>query len=172
MRLTSLFRKPAAPERRVYEAIVAAARHPRLYAGWGVPDTVDGRFDMLALHLFMVLDRMKGVEQAFRQRLTDTFFADMDRSLREMGVGDLSVAKKIRKMAEAFYGRVAAYDAAMAQGQEAFTAALTRNVYASSSAPTGADQLADYGMAVSRHLMTQAPDAIAAGSVTFPQPLP
>src|SRR5436305_13961508 len=127
MRLSRLFRKAPAPEQRVYEAIVAAARHPRPYAEWAVPDTVDGRFDMISLYLFLVLDRLRGAEAPFRQRLTDAFFADMDRSLREMGVGDLSVAKKIRKMAESFYGRIAAYDRAMTEGADALAAALARN---------------------------------------------
>ena len=93
---------------------MAAARHPVAYAEWGVPDTLDGRFDMITLHTFLVLDRLKGEDRAFRQELVDEFFRDMDRSLREMGVGDLSVGKKVRKMAEVFYGRLAAYDKALA----------------------------------------------------------
>ncbi len=98
-----LSRKPDASQ-VLYERIVAAARQEVFYAQWAVPDTVDGRFDMIALHLFLVLDRLKGegpAVEAFRQVLTDTFFQDMDRSLREMGVGDISVGKKVRKMAEA-----------------------------------------------------------------------
>jgi cytochrome b pre-mRNA-processing protein 3 len=102
---------------------VAAARQEVFYARWAVPDTVDGRFDMIALHLFLVLERLKGEGQAvedFRQVLTDTFFQDMDRSLREMGVGDISVGKKVRKMAEAFYGRVQAYAAALSSMAQAW----------------------------------------------------
>jgi cytochrome b pre-mRNA-processing protein 3 len=169
MRLTELFRKPPAPERRVYEAIVAAARHPRPYAEWGVPDTVDGRFDMISLYLFLVLDRLKGADAGFRQRLTDAFFADMDRSLREMGVGDLSVAKKIRKMAEVFYGRVAAYDAALAQGPEAMAAALARNVYAGAAPAGAAEALATHAGGVRQFLSGQTPAAIAAGVLSFPR---
>jgi cytochrome b pre-mRNA-processing protein 3 len=107
--LNRLSRRPDAAQ-VLYEAIVAAARHPVPYADWGVRDTVDGRFDMIALHAFLVLDRLKGSAEAFRQELVDELFRDMDRSLREMGVGDISVGKKVRKMAEVFYGRVAAYD--------------------------------------------------------------
>ncbi|MBM3519635.1 MAG: ubiquinol-cytochrome C chaperone, partial [Alphaproteobacteria bacterium] len=84
-----LFSKGRISERPVYEAIVAAARHPIPYREWGIPDTIDGRFDMAVLHLFLVLDRLKGEDESFRQALTDTFFGDMDRSLRESGVGDL-----------------------------------------------------------------------------------
>lgn len=165
MRLTRLFRRPLPPERRVYEAIVAAARHPRLYAEWGVPDTVDGRFDMVTLYMFVVLDRLKGDAAEFRQRLTDTFFADMDRALREMGVGDLSVAKKIRKMAEVFYGRVAAYDAALSQSQDAMTAALARNVYAGATSTLPAGELAAYVDWLRQRLARQSVAAISAGTI-------
>ena len=79
MILKRLFNRSQAPERRCYEAIVAAARHPAFYAHWGVADTLDGRFDMVALHTYLVLDRLKGVEPAFRQDLVDEFFRDMDR---------------------------------------------------------------------------------------------
>lgn len=172
MRLMSLFRKPLAPERRVYEAIVAAARHPRPYAAWSVPDTVDGRFDMISLYLFLVLDRLKGAEPDFRQRLTDAFFADMDRSLREMGVGDLSVSKKIRKMAEVFYGRVAAYDAALAEGPDRFADALARNIFAGAAPPDAVARLAAHGLRVQAHLAALQPQGIAAGAVDFPEPGP
>lgn len=166
MQLSTLFRRKPAAERRVYEAIVAAARQPRPYAEWGVPDSIDGRFDMIGLHLFLVLDRLRGQEAVFRQRLTDAFFADMDRSLREMGVGDLSVAKKIRKMAEAFFGRVAAYDAALPKGREAFAAVLVRNVYAGNG---DAGRLAAYALTVRDSLLGQQPGQIAAGHVNFPE---
>ena len=99
MILRRLFGRKANPIAAVYDAIVASARQPRFYADLGVPDTLDGRFDMIVLHLFLVLDRMKGEDEKFRQNLTDYFFMDMDRSLREIGVGDLSVGKKVRKMA-------------------------------------------------------------------------
>ena len=118
MRFLRLFarQRPETNVRAVYEAIVAAARHPRLYADYGVPDTVDGRYDMIILHVIVVLERLKttGHEGSeLSQRLTDYFFADMDRSLREMGVGDLSVGKKVRRMAEVFYGRARAYRSAL-----------------------------------------------------------
>ncbi len=93
---------------------MAAARHVRFYENMGVADTIDGRFEMIVLHLFLVLNRLKGegVED-LRQNLTDEFFADMDRSLRELGVSDVAVGKKVRKIAESYYGRVTAYDRAL-----------------------------------------------------------
>ncbi len=175
MILKRLFTRSPAPERRCYEAIVAAARHPAFYAQWSVPDTLDGRFDMVALHTFLVLDRLKGAQSGFRQALVDEFFRDMDRSLRELGVGDLSVGKKVRKMAEAFYGRVAAYDAALAAGGAELVDAVARNLFPDdpeAARPAGASRLADYMQQQRRHLAAQEAGAIAGGQVSFEEPRP
>ena len=172
MILKRFFQRSLPPERSVYEAIVAAARHPVFYGNWNVADTVDGRFDMILLHAFLVLDRLKGVEEEFRQDLVDELFRDMDRSLREMGVGDISVGKKVRKMAEVFYGRVAAYDRALTAGKDAVTAALARNVFADTPSVDGAARLTDYVVGQRRYLAAQAQEAIAAGSVQFKEPMP
>ncbi len=129
MILQNLFaRKPVATT-RLYGAIVAAARQEKFYLEMGVPDTLDGRFDMIVLHMFLVLDRLRGGNDKFRQQLTDVFFSDLDRTLREMGVGDLSVSKKIRPMAEAFAGRIKAYAVAAETGDPEILHALQRNVY-------------------------------------------
>jgi cytochrome b pre-mRNA-processing protein 3 len=123
----------------LYAAIVAAARQPKFYADWRVPDTIDGRFDMMVLHVFLVLERLKtiGADAApLAQALTDRFFAEMDAALREVGVGDLSVGKKVRKMAEAFYGRVSAYSSADADGLKD---AIARNIFAGVDATHAAD---------------------------------
>ncbi|MBI2719892.1 MAG: ubiquinol-cytochrome C chaperone [Rhizobiales bacterium] len=172
MILKRFFSRSGTPERRLYEAIVAASRRPEPFAAWEVADTVDGRFDMIALHLFLTLDRLKGEKAALRQALVDEFFADMDRSLREMGVGDLSVGKKVRKMAESFYGRLTAYDRALREGPEALNSALARNVY-----PEGADEkavarLAGYVLEAQRHLAAQDAGLIATGEIAFPEMAP
>lgn len=171
MFLKRIFQKPLPPERTVYEAIVAAARHPVLYADWGVADTVDGRFDMITLHAFLVLDRLKGEAADFRQSLVDEFFRDMDRSMREMGVGDLSVGKKVRKMAEVFYGRVAAYDKALLESPGALETALARNVYPDGPPDSGVANLAAYVLEARNHLATQQPVEIMAGRITFKEPV-
>jgi cytochrome b pre-mRNA-processing protein 3 len=119
----------------LYDAIVAAARQPHFYENGGVPDTLDGRFDLIVLHSFLVLERMEAETEGSRQKLIDYFFLDMDRSLREIGVGDLSVGKKVRKMAEAFYGRITTYTKAIEQGEAAMVEALQRNVFAGESNP-------------------------------------
>ena len=172
MILKRLFNRSPAPERRCYEAIVAAARHPAFYARWNVADTLDGRFDMVALHTYLVLERLKGVEPEFRQALVDEFFSDMDRSLRELGVGDVSVGKKVRKMAEVFYGRIAAYDAALAGEGTTLGAAISRNVFPDDPQPDGAAPLAAYLMDQRSHLALQDSVAIAGGKISFKEPTP
>jgi cytochrome b pre-mRNA-processing protein 3 len=143
-----LFRKTA-PDDAVYAAynfIVAQSRQPRFYADWGVPDTVTGRFDMISLHLALLLRRLKADESAapFGQQLVNLFFSDMDRSLREMGVGDLSVPKKMRKMGELFYGTVAALDDGLSATEPGkLEAMLVKNIY-SGTDNAGATPLADY----------------------------
>ena len=128
------FRKPRAPLhgtiRAIYGMIVTQAREPAFYRDLGVPDTVDGRFDLLVLHLWMVLRRFRSAHSAanLSQALFDLFCEDMDANLREMGVGDLAVPKRMRTFGEAFYGRSAAYDLAFASGREPLAQALCRNI--------------------------------------------
>lgn len=170
MILKRFFQRPLQPERTVYEAIVAAARHPLFYAEWGVSDNLDGRFDMITLHAFLVLDRLKGVEQPFRQNLVDELFSDMDRSLREMGVGDLSVGKKVRKMAEVFYGRIGAYDKALQTSRDDLEAAIARNVFPDGPAGDNASKLAGYVLDQRLHLAGQETGVITGGKAEFKEP--
>jgi cytochrome b pre-mRNA-processing protein 3 len=127
MILSKLFARKPSTAQRLYESIVASARQEKFYTEMQVPDTLDGRFDMVVLHMFLVLDRLRSEAADLAQQLTDVFFADLDRTLREMGIGDLSVAKKIRPMAEAFAGRMKAYATASEAG--VLVEALQRNVY-------------------------------------------
>jgi cytochrome b pre-mRNA-processing protein 3 len=167
MILKKLFERKPEPEQVLYEAIVAAARQPLFYIEMAVPDTVDGRFDMIALHLFLVLDRLKDDQpEAVRQGLVDVFFRDMDRSLREMGVGDLSVGKKVRKMAEVFYGRVDAYRKAVSEGESALSDAFARNVYAEGGVEQ-APKLAHYAWIARAKLDLQSVDSIMKGQLNF-----
>jgi len=146
----------------LYAAIVAAARQPVFYRDLGVPDTVDGRFDMLVLHLALVVARLKGENGDLRQKLVNHFCVDMDDNVRELGAGDLGVAKKVRRMAEAFQGRYNAYDAAddLAKMGEA----VARNIYAG-AAPS--DELARYAIAARNHLAAQTAQVIADGKPQF-----
>ena len=128
------FRKPRKPSRGTIEAIygmiVTQAREPLFYRDLGVPDTVNGRFDLLVLHLWMVLRRLKPIEGGggLSQALFDCFCDDMDANLREMGVGDLTVPKRMQAFGEAFYGRAAAYDLALTDGLEPLAQALCKNI--------------------------------------------
>lgn len=119
-----------------YNQLVTQARQPAFYTDLHIPDTIDGRFEMILLHVFVIIHLFKGkseTDDQFCQDLFDTFFADMDRNFREMGVGDLSVGKKVKKMAESFYGRAFAYDDALAKPNATATADLTqailKNIY-------------------------------------------
>lgn len=139
MLLASLFRRRHRRDlvHAVYGEIVAQARRPIFFAEWGVPDTLDGRFEMLALHAFLLLNRLKGEAQAagFAQDLFDTMFADLDRGLREMGATDIGVGCHVKAMARGFYGRVAAYELGCAGDEAALRDALRRNLYGT-AAPT------------------------------------
>jgi cytochrome b pre-mRNA-processing protein 3 len=160
--------------REIYLLIVAKARQPYFYAELGVPDTVDGRFDMITLHAILMIEFItKGgkASKALSQQIFDEMFADMDRSLREMGAGDLSVGKKVRKMAEVFYGRAKAYREALAQDdQDGLAAALARNVYGGEGAPENALRLARYALAAARSLSASPLRDIHADALQFPDP--
>lgn len=128
------FRKPRlAPSgtiEAIYGMIVTQAREPLFYRDLGVPDTVNGRFDLVLLHLWVVLRRLKSASSgaALSQALFDHFCNDMDDNLREMGVGDMAVPKKMQAFGEAFYGRMAAYDMALTDSREALAAAICKNL--------------------------------------------
>ncbi len=132
-------------EKRLYKAIVAAARHVRFYEKMAVADTIDGRFEMIVLHLFLVLNRLKGAGvEDLRQKLTDEFFAEIDRSLRELGVSDVAVGKKVRKIAECYYGRVTAYNRALSASPKMLEEAICRNVYPDGAPEESIRAMTDY----------------------------
>ncbi|MGE5546536.1 MAG: ubiquinol-cytochrome C chaperone family protein [Solirubrobacterales bacterium] len=160
----------------IYRAAVERAREPYFYAALNVPDSVDGRFDMVVLHAFLLLRRLGRVEgqgadeaKALAQTLFDLMFADMDQNLREMGVSDLAVGRKVRQMAEAFYGRIAAYDKAIAEGEQALADALARNLYRSAAEARTEDALAmaGYLLAQDAHLAAAGTEPLLAGTIAF-----
>jgi cytochrome b pre-mRNA-processing protein 3 len=153
-----------------YTRIVERAREPAFYLGWGVPDTLDGRFEVLALHVFLVLNRLKretGEAAVFAQELFDTMFADLDSALREMGAGDLGVGRRVQAMAKGLYGRIAAYERGLGDEVE-MTAALRRNLFG--TAATSTAQLAAFGAYARRQVAALAAQPIAAlvaGALAF-----
>lgn len=121
-----------------YSAIVARAREPVFFERGGVPDTLDGRFELIALHAFLVLNRLKAEHARtadFAQELFDTMFADLDRGLREMGASDIGVGRHVKEMAKAFYGRIVAYEQGLAGSEAALCEALVRNLYGTVAPP-------------------------------------
>ncbi len=156
----------------LYGAAVTAARDPYFYETLGAPDTLDGRFDIVGLHAALLIRRLRflrppGPELA--QGVFDAMFSDMDVNLREMGVSDLSVGKRVKAMWEAFHGRAQAYEAALSAGDgDALAAALARNVWRGSDAPLGAAaSLARLAMRQDAHLATQSLQQFAAGDARF-----
>lgn len=158
----------------LYTAIVAAARQPTFYSAWNVPDTPLGRFEMLSLHMFLFQHRLRGETGASRelaQILIDEFFYDVDHSLRELGIGDLGIPKRMKKLARMYYGRTAAYADALERGDaEALAAALARNVRPDEQAWPEAHALANYVLQADKALATQESAMIRAGRIAFPDP--
>ena len=179
MFLTRLFARPseAEPADALYGLAVTRAREPVFYRDLGVPDTVEGRFEMICLHVYLILRRLRhgsGVandDGALGQALFDIMFADIDRSLREMGVGDLGVGRRVKTMAEAFYGRIRAYDEGLAAGEPALARAITRNVFNSSGSEAQAFALAGYLVESITVLAGIPEDDLARGKAGF-APLP
>ncbi|MCE2509889.1 MAG: ubiquinol-cytochrome C chaperone family protein [Alphaproteobacteria bacterium] len=174
MRFTRVMNSGVAdePARTLYAQIVAQARRAEFYTACGVPDTLDGRFEMVALHAFLVLHRLKKLDAgALAQALFDTMFMDMDENLREIGVGDLSVGKRVKQMVSAFYGRVAAYETGLAGEAGALEAALARNLYGTVEAgPARLERMAAYLRREALALEAQDATAIASGTVSFGPP--
>lgn len=158
---------------RLYGEIMAAARQPALFMPpYSVPDTLEGRFDALILHVFLVVRRLAAMPAPgpeIAQELSNHLFSEMDRALREGGVGDLAVPKRIARMASDYNGRRTAYEAGLAEGEGALAAALARNVYGKAEAGIGAP-LARY-MQNAEAALARAPlSAFQAGPVPFPMP--
>jgi cytochrome b pre-mRNA-processing protein 3 len=158
----------------LYGAIVTQARSSAFYADLRVPDTVQGRFDLIVLHLVLLLRRLRregDAGEVLGQRLFDTFCRDLDGNLREMGIGDLAVPKHMRGFGEAFYGRQAVYLAALeATDGSDFESALARNIFQVAGSDVRPIRLARYARAALRELDVQQYGSITCGEVTFPKP--
>lgn len=155
----------------LYAEIVAAARQPALYTRCLTPDTPLGRFEMIGLHAFLVLERLgreTGAASDVAQELTDRFFADLEDALRELGIGDAGVPKRMKKLARMFFGRTLAYRKALEDGDGLMLAeALARNVRPGTARDEAAVALAAYVMESERMLAGQPAAALLAGSVVF-----
>lgn len=157
----------------LYTAAVATARDPYLFTTLGVPDTLDGRFDIVGVYTFLVIQRLKREPEpgpALAQAVFDAMFSDMDINLREMGVSDLSVGKRVRAMWEAFHGRALVYSQAMQAGDSAaLEAAVERNVWRGGVPPPAgaAAALARLVLAQEGCLAEQSMDRLRDGEIRF-----
>jgi cytochrome b pre-mRNA-processing protein 3 len=155
---------------RLYDRVAAASRRPWLYLELGIPDTAEGRFETLALHVILVLRRLQQLPAPageVAQELTDTFFRHLEGSIRELGVGDVVVPKRMKSLAESFFGRIRAYAAALdaADGAE-LAKALARNVYGTDHP---AEALAGYVLRSEAELAGLNFDALLQEGRLFPQ---
>jgi cytochrome b pre-mRNA-processing protein 3 len=157
----------------LYERIVAAARQKVFYSEWAVPDTPLGRFEMVSLMMLLFQHRLRGepgMAREVAQVLIDEFFTDVEHSLRELGISDPGVPKRMKRLARMFYGRTAAYtDALDRDDAAALAAALGRNVRPDASAWPEAARLADYVVMAQKALAAQSTDAICAGKLAYPE---
>ena len=157
----------------LYGAIVAQARSPVFYLDYGVPDTVNGRLDLLMIHLALVFERLSQGDEEARavgQEVFDRFCRDMDDHLREEGISDMKVPKQVRGVAAAFFGRHGAYISALrANDAAALKTAIGRNVFAGAESPS-VDRLAAYTRAAMATLDSQDATLMASGKVTWPDP--
>jgi len=156
----------------LYTAAVTAARDPALYGAEGAPDTLEGRFDLIALHAAILVRRLRrdpdprGAPLA--QAVFDAMFADMDMNLREMGVGDMSIGRRVKAMWEAFHGRARAYEAALEAGDvPALEAVLARNVWAAEPPEGAPARLARRALALEAVLVAQPFPAFLSGRADF-----
>ena len=160
--MLNLLRKSAARKqegRRLYDALVSRSREPVFFADFGVADSIDGRFDMLVFHAWLALAELKGGHGA--QALTDTIFTGFDEAMREQGAGDMGIGHKLKAMANAFYGRIAVYDAA--KNEDELAAALAKNLWRGATVDARAHALAAYATSARASLKQSLPDGLDFG---------
>jgi cytochrome b pre-mRNA-processing protein 3 len=174
MKLFRRLRRPIeeAAADNLYRSIVEQSRQPRFYSECGVPDTPNGRYDMIVAHCVLVLRRLRrahSVTKDLAQALFDLMFADMEQNLREMGVGDLAVGKRVKAMAKAFYGRLAAYDDALGkEDNDALQLALRRNLFRNATPTRGqVAAVAAYVRREAARLDGEPIDSLVAGGLRF-----
>ncbi len=163
--MLNLLRKSTARKRegaRLYDLLVARAREPVFFRGFGVADSIDGRFDMVALHAWLALSALKAVGAGeAAQGLTDAIFIGFDEAMRERGAGDMGLSRKMKAFANAFFGRVAAYETAA--DADALAVALARNLYRGTEVDRRCRVLAAYALAARASLAASVPKGLDFG---------
>jgi cytochrome b pre-mRNA-processing protein 3 len=164
-------RAEQAAAERIYAAAVDAARRPELYLEYGVPDTLQGRFEVLALHLFPILHRLMhdpGDDPHLARLVSEVLVSNMDGTFREMGVSDTVVPKRMKTFYRSFAGRITAYTKALDDGRDALAAAIDRNVFADGGEHRRADALARYLRASIETMRAADLNDLRRGKLPFP----
>lgn len=163
-------RKTKRSEQQLYETILATSRAPGFYGAGGMPDTVDGRFEILALHMVLVNRRLRTLDKAFAQGVFDTFKSDMEANLRELGTGDARFGKRMKHIVRSLYGRMQAFEAPLSEGdRSALSDAIARN--APENMPESyADPLAGYALGAEAALAEQGLEDFLAARLDLPGP--
>ena len=159
---------------RQYELLTAASRNPVLFLDYDVPDTVMGRFEMVSIVMILFFRRTRKSEtsgQELAQAIVDAFFQDLDHSIRELGIGDVAVPKRMKKFAGMFYGRLESYAKALDEGDgDALAVALRRNIYPSKDDAPDMRPLASYMIAAEAVLSAEPEALLTTGTMPFPAP--
>ena len=159
-----------------YRLVVEQARQPVFFAECGVPDTLDGRFELICLHAFLYLHRLKSERprtKALAQAFFDTMFGDLDRTLRDLGTGDLRVGREVKRMAQGFYGRIRAYQYGIMADDAVLGAALARNLFGTVAAsPATLETMTLYVRRAADDLRSQGAAELLTGCVRFVSPKP
>ena len=160
---------------RLHAGLMRGARQPAFYSEFGVPDTLDGRFEMAALHGALLVRRLGRAEAPgpdVARDLTDAIFEGFDIALRETGVGDLTVPKRMKKLAQNYLGRLKAYDVGLDQSADGpISEAIARNVFGVAGAHAGSPALplARYMRAAEQRLGATSLDALLSGGAEWPE---
>lgn len=156
----------------IYSTIIEAGRQPSLYAYWGVPDTPIGRYEAIGLHMILFLHRTRTASEAAQelaQDVLDEFFLELDHSIRELGVGDAGVPKRMKKLGKMFYGRMGPYWTALDNnGVEALGEAIARNVTPGGGESLNSHALATYMLIGAKHLEKITEERLLRGDINFP----
>ncbi len=156
---------------RLYAACVEAARAPALYRDYGVPDTLQGRFEMVALHMFPLLHRLMrdpGDDPELARLVSESFVTDMDAAFREMGVGDITVPKRMKTLYASFAGRISSYTRAVQEGDAALAGAIARNVFPDDTQDSRARFLAAHVQSALAAVRGEGLADLQRGDVAFP----
>ena len=155
----------------LYIASVQQSRLEKFYTEWGVPDNVDGRFDLIVLHLMLLIRRLRPQAEETKdlsQEILNIFFADMDRNFREMGVGDMSVGKHVKKAAKAFYGRAEIIEEGLDGSKDALETSLMETLYRSVDVTKGDEKkMSLYVIETNNYLSQQSLKHILSGQIYF-----